>query len=693
MFDRKEMMEAFLCEANEELQKLEIEILALEQSGDSETSIKRIFRVAHTLKGSSAAMGFDEMKTLTHEMENVLDGIRQGRLRVSTELVNVLFACLDALNALRDDIEAEREAQTPTDRIVERLRAIGSGEAGAGGSAAGSGEPGHQGEGGGQAPFEVGEQDAAAIKQAEREGMQAYECLVKLADTCEMRLVRYYVVAERFNSGGQVIATIPELHMDLDVPELRFLVVSGLGEAELKAKIEQIMDVSKVSVARYALTEAPSSEPQIAVAAAAPEVRQAPGAAPVKEQEQKRSSQTIRVGVDRIENMMNLVGELVIDQTRITQLGHLLRDRYPVDENLEMLEQVANHFTRVIGELQESVMKTRMLPIGQLFNRFPRMMRDLSQNLNKDIHLIMEGEETELDRTVIEEIGDPLIHLLRNAIDHGIESKEARLASGKPLVGTVRMTAAHQENQVVLTVEDDGAGIDPERIKQSAVRKGLLTQQAADALTEQECIELVFMPGFSTASTISDVSGRGVGMDIVRNHIEKLNGLIDVQTKPGQGTTFIIKLPLTLAILRGLLVNLGPSTFALPMGSVVEIVRYSTRDIYTLKGQPVVKNRERVIPLLWLHDHFNLPRRKRTRDHVFVVVVGVAEKRIGLIVDELIGNQEIVVKSVGSYIGKIEGVSGATILGDGSVALILDVTGIFQLAGTPKKIGSAPDAE
>lgn len=678
------MMEAFLSEANEELQKLEIEILALEQSGDDERSIQRIFRVAHTLKGSSAAMGFDEMKTLTHEMENVLDGIRQGRLHVTTELVNVLFACLDALNALRDDIEAEREAQTPTDGIVQRLRAIGSAETGAGGPAADV-EPSRQDDGEGLPPFEVAEQEAETIKQAEREGMQAYDCLVALAQTCEMRAVRYHVVAERFNSGGHVIATMPALHVDLDAGELRFLVVSGLEEAELKAQIEQIMDVAQVTVKPFALPEAPCIEPRNANLTEASETRQAPAAAPSKEQEPKRSSQTIRVGVDRIENMMNLVGELVIDQTRITQLGHLLRDRYPADENLEMLEQVANHFTRVIGELQESVMKTRMLPIGQLFNRFPRMMRDLSQNLNKDIHLVMEGEETELDRTVIEEIGDPLIHLLRNAIDHGIESKEARLASGKPLVGTVRMTAAHQENQVVLTVEDDGAGIDPERIKQSAVRKGLLTQQEADALTEQACIELVFKPGFSTASAISDVSGRGVGMDIVRNHIEKLNGLIDVQTKPGQGTTFVIKLPLTLAILRGLLVNLGPSTFALPMGSVVEIVRYSTRDIYTLKGQPVVKNRERVIPLMWLHDHFNLPRRKRTRDHVFVVIVGIAEKRIGLIVDELIGNQEIVVKSVGSYIGKIEGVSGATILGDGSVALILDVTGIFQLAGAPRK--------
>lgn len=673
------MMEAFLSEVNEELEKLEIEILALETAGYTDKNIQSIFRVAHTLKGSSAAMGFNEMKQLTHEMENVLDQIRHGKLPVTTEAVNVLFQCLDTLRLLKEDIEADRTSHTATDAIVAELRSLGDGgqEKPVAVHNPGVAEAGEH-------PFEWNEEHAAALLQAELDGMGAFLCRVMLSELCEMKQVRGHVIAERLNAGGFVVAVHPELTESMEAREICFLVASAFDGEELQRQISNLMDVEQTHISGFRCDMLRAQETESALA---PIVEQSASASPAgKEQDAKRLSQTIRVGVDRIENMMNLVGELVIDQTRIIQLGNRLRDAYPSDENIDVLEQVANHFTRVIGELQESVMKTRMLPIGQLFNRFPRMVRDLSQTLRKEIHLVMEGEETELDRTVIEEIGDPLIHLLRNAIDHGIESKEQRLAMGKPLVGTVRISAAHQENQVVLTVEDDGAGIDPVRMKQSAVRKGLLSQQAADALTDQECIELVFLPGFSTASTISDVSGRGVGMDIVRNHIEKLNGLIDVQTTQGQGTTFIIKLPLTLAILRGLLVKLNTSTFALPMGSVVEIVRYDKRDIYSLKGQPVVKNREKVIPLLWLHDQFHIPRKPRTRDNVFVVIVGIAEKRIGLIVDELIGNQEIVVKSTGSYIGKIDGVSGATILGDGSVALILDVTGIFQLAGQTKPV-------
>jgi len=324
-------------------------------------------------------------------------------------------------------------------------------------------------------------------------------------------------------------------------------------------------------------------------------------------------------------------------------------------------------------------MKTRMSPIDQLFNRIPRMVRDLSNTLGKEVNLVMEGQETELDRTVIEEIGDSLIHLIRNALDHGIEKAEVRRQKNKPEKGTLRIAASHQANQVVLTIEDDGAGIDPEQVKQSAIQKELITPQEAEGMTERELIDLIFHPGFSTAKTVSDISGRGVGMDIVRSQIEKLNGLIEVETRPGEGTTFTIKLPLTLAIVTGLLVKLNGRTFALPMSSVVEIVRIRVGEINTVKEQAVAVIRDKAIPLIWLHDHFGIERQGRKHKNVFIVVVGVAERRLGLVVDELIGNQEIVVKSIGSYIGKIDGISGATILGDGSVSLILDVIGIAKM--------------
>ena len=321
-------------------------------------------------------------------------------------------------------------------------------------------------------------------------------------------------------------------------------------------------------------------------------------------------------------------------------------------------------------------MKVRMLPIEQLFNRFPRMIRDLSQSLHKEIDLVIEGKETELDRTIIEEIGDPLIHLIRNALDHGIETAEERARQGKPPRGLLRITAAHEENQVIITVEDDGAGMDPVKIKDSALRKGVITEEEYSQISDQEAIHLIFRPGFSTASKVSDISGRGVGMDIVQSHIERLNGIIDVETKLGAGTRFRIKLPLTLAIITGLLVKLNDRTFILPMSSVVEIVRMPPNAIQTMKGDSVVVIRDKVLPIVNLHDFFNIPSKPQRKKHQPIVVVGTGEKRMALPVDELLGNQEVVVKGLGSFVGKVEGISGATILGDGRVALIIEVAGI-----------------
>jgi two-component system chemotaxis sensor kinase CheA len=661
--NRSEMMGVFLSEAEELLQLLEIEILHLEQQGESPQIIQNIFRIAHTLKGSSAAMGFEDMKLLTHEMENIFDKIRNQLLPVTQQVVDVLFQCLDHLNGMKKEIEQEGATRTDIDAIVHRLR---------------------------QLETSAQEQPEWANKPLEdQQRLKKWICKIRLSEHCEMKLPRAHIVFNHLKKWGAVLATEPELNRATEETNLRefsYIVETNADSDALRQALSQLMDIEEAEVLPFA-----NDRLDHVLVPLTDANREAEPEKPIPSQdrkEEKKTGQTIRVDVEQLESLMNLVGELVIDQTRIAQIGNVLRDRYASDEMIDDLERISNHFSRIIGELQESVMKTRMLPVERLFNRFPRMVRDLARTLNKDVNLLLEGKETELDRTVIEEISDPLIHLIRNAIDHGLEEAEVRRKRGKPLKGTIRIRASHQENHVVMTVEDDGAGIDAEKVKESAIRKQLIAAKDAEMMSEQEWIQLIFLPGFSTAQTVSDISGRGVGMDIVRNHIEKLNGLIDVETRLGEGTKFTIKLPLTLAILRGLLIKFQETTYALPMNSVIEIVRISKQDIHTVKGQAVVKIREKMIPLIGLHELFRMPSVRRTTQNVFIVVLGLAEKRLGLVVDELIGSQEIVVKSIGSYIGQIEGVSGATILGDGSVALILDVTGIFKLANSLKSFDS-----
>ncbi|GGO01597.1 chemotaxis protein CheA [Saccharibacillus kuerlensis] len=698
--NRDELMRFFLEEADEQLQLLEQEVLRLEQDGGAEATIQCIFRAAHTLKGSSAAMGFETMKNLTHEMENVLDQIRGGKLGVDKSIINVLFLCLDQLNDFKKQIEDRGDCEGDTGPLVEQLKKLIGGDKQT------------------QAPQSVqtsaqdlfGQKERDLLEEAKAEGFRGWTVRLLISESCEMKMARAFILRNRMEECVKVVAMHPGLE-EIDEEamgplEVTYLIACLKERVDIEDHLALVMKDEPVEgfelldehLKQPGRTETSASSEELKFAGnqASPEeeslsVSTAPaisGSAKSEGDEPRRvTGQSVRVDVDRLENLMNLVGELVIDQTRIAQVGGLLRDLVSsdADDTMDEFDSIANHISRVVGELQESVMKTRMLPIEQLFNRFPRMIRDLAQKIDKPINLLLEGKETELDRTVIEEIGDPLIHLLRNSADHGIEGRGKRLASGKPEVGMIRLKAAHQENQVVLTIEDDGGGIDAEKIKQSALSKKLITETQAAQMSEQELIHLIFAPGFSTAKEISDVSGRGVGMDIVRSHIEKLNGIIDVETKLGEGTKFTIKLPLTLAIMRGLLIRIHHSTYALPISSVAEIMRLPRKEIHSIKGQMAVRIREQVLPLVWIHDHFNVPRPAvRSDDNVFIVIVGAAEKRIALVVDELVGNQEIVVKSMGSYVGKVDGVSGATILGDGGVALILDITGIFSLLSRDK---------
>jgi len=667
IFETPEMIGAFIGEVEEQLQLLENGIIELEKNSKNAQVVQELFCVAHTLKGSSATMGFEQMKTLTHEMENVLDKIRNGLLEVSGPVIDVLFECLDYLRMLKKDFASDmNHIKTEITSVVTKLKKVLSQNKPI--NPSGKVEP----------VFVLDAKQQEQIRQALSIGQNVLVCQVKMTEDSPMKSTRACLIMNFLNEWGTVISMVPnvlEVPTNADIDKVAFLLITQMNADALAHKAQNdLMDVSEVNVFPYRVE---NLQPQKKVEETSIKTAN----------EEKRPVHTVRIDVDRLERMMDLVGELVIEQIRIAQVANNLYNQYPSDETVDDLIGISNRVSVLMNELQEGIMKTRMFPVQQLFSRFPRMVRDLSHSLNKEVNLVLEGGETEIDRTIMEEMSDPLIHLIRNAIDHGIESAEIRKQLGKPKKGTLRITALPQDSNVIITVEDDGAGIDVQQIKQLAVKKQIITEQEANNMTEQQLINLIFHTGFSTSQKVSDVSGRGVGMDIVKNHVEKLNGIIDVETYAGAGTKFIIKLPirlpLTLAILKGLLIKINNETYALPMNNVVEIVRKPTTEIESISGQAVAVIRDKAIPLIWLHDYFGIPRGKE-RKNTLIVVLGIAEQRFGLVVDELIGNQEIVVTNLGSYIGRVEGISGATILGDRSVACILDVVGISKLVNSKK---------
>lgn len=641
---RKELLGFFFAEVTEHLEMLEQEIIRLEKDTEDKEIIQNIFRYAHSIKGSSASMGFEHLKALTHQMEYVLDLIRKEKLDATRHVVDVLFECLDALRVLKDEYENENDPSDISD-IVQKLKELTTSE--------------QPKQATGVKTIQVAQNEA--VQKALEAGKPVALFHVLFHETSQARTIRAHLVKKEIEKIGTL------LHMDvtqIDDPAIRtasyYVIKEQENESEVMTKIQHIMDIEGVQSETLKAEEKPKK-------------------APVAKHPKKASNQTVRVDVHKIEDLMNLVGEILIDQTMVSQINQELKGAFQSNEAVSEQERILKHMSRVISEFQENVMKIRMLPIEQLFSRFPRVVRDLSGQLGKEIELVMEGGETELDRTVIEELSDPMIHIIRNSLDHGIESADVRKAAGKPEKGTVTISATHKENQVVLVVEDDGAGIDPEKIKHSALKKGVITPQQAEKMTDNELIHLVFAAGFSTAQTVSDVSGRGVGMDVVRNHIEKLNGMVEIESKKGVGTKMVIKLPLTLAILKAFLIEISKRTFAIPMSSVIEIFRIKKESIQSVNGQKMVKIRDLSIPLYFGHDMFGFNEAQEEQEELVMMLIGIAEKRIGLIVDRLTGNQEIVIKSLGSYVGKIPAISGSTILGDGKVALILDVAGIFKL--------------
>ncbi|MCA0360702.1 MAG: chemotaxis protein CheA [Armatimonadetes bacterium] len=690
--DMSQYIDLFLQEAEEQIEVLEQETLGLEQD-PTDDRLQVIFRAAHTLKGSSRAMGFSQFAEVTHEMENILDRLRNHTLSVTTEIADSILACIDTLAQMVDSIGQGNGDQIECAALVARLRKVQEGGNEAPRPAAGPTQvielPSASGW-----PFRthVSSDLFSALEEAAAAG-PVFHAKVRLASDCVMKFVRAFMAVSIAQEAGELLACHPDqekLEEEEFDTDFELIFTSSLTQEEIDTKFKGISEVENYwlggwqtptdeapevvaePVGSVAQQEVPESAVVTPAAPSAPSTPATQGAA-----RKGDTGQTVRVDVARLDNLMNLVGELVIDRTRISQIGNDLSNRFQ-DPNIDALAETVSHIARITSDLQDQIMKARMMPIETVFNRFPRVVRDLAQKLGKDVKLELLGGETELDRSVIEVIGDPLLHILRNSIDHGLEDPADRVKAGKPAQGTVVVSARHQENHIVIEIVDDGKGIDVERVKRKAVETGFMTQDAVDRLSDKEALQLIFQSGLSTAKEVSEVSGRGVGMDIVRSNIQKLGGLIDLETTVGVGTKTSLRLPLTLAIIRGLLVEVQGEIFVVPLGSVIETLLISPKDIQRINQREVIVIRGMTTPLVRLETVYgsNLNPEANTTDDMYGVIVGLAEQRLGLIVDRLIGEQEVVIKSLSRFCGDVPGVSGATILGDGNVALIMDVNGI-----------------
>lgn len=701
--DMTQYLDLFLQEAEEQLEILEQETLLLEKD-PTDDRMNAIFRAAHTLKGSGRAMGFINLADLTHEMENVLDLLRSKKLQVSTRIADALLRCLDTLRDATASIAGGNGDQVEAKELIQELIACQSERS----SAAVPTAPVET-----SAPVALNfAPDIVEALNAASQQQNVWVAKVVLTQDCVMKYVRVFMVINALQGAGEFLASSPNRE-DLEEEKFDFefsLVFTHEGTDEEIAKtIKSVGEIESVSLSRWApstelqqsetssatVAEAPtdgptesSAVPVEAVkdqAAESPRVDAPTTSAPAAAKavgKKTETGQTIRVDVARLDELMNLVGELVIDRTRLSQIGATLAAKYELDENVEGLAETVGHISRITADLQDQIMKARMLPIETVLNRFPRMVRDLAQKIGKEINLQLEGGETELDRSVIEVIGDPLLHILRNSIDHGIEAPADRESAGKTRAGNVTVRARHQENHIVIEIEDDGRGIDVERVKAKAVSNGLITAEAAERMSEKDALQLIFASGLSTAAQVSEISGRGVGMDIVRSNLVKLGGIIDLETKIGEGTKFSLRLPLTLAIIRGLLVRVAEVIYVVPLGSVIETLLIGSEEMQSVNGKEVVVIRGVTTPIVRLRSVFgnNLSTPAEEAEH-YVVVVGVAENRVGLVVDKLVGEQEVVIKSISRFCGELKGISGATILGNGNVALIVDVNGVLAKVG------------
>ena len=684
--DMSQYLGAFLDETDDNVQRLDDLLLALEKNMTDMDVINEIFRSAHTLKGMAGTMGFTNMMGLTHAMEDRLDAARKGTRPLTENDMNRLFQGLDTLQEMADSIRGGgNDSHIDVSEMVHELRNESPAPAAAAPAqtqpAAGGGDSG------------LSSQDNEWVKKANEEGSNAYCVHVTLSQSCLLKAARAYMVVNRLEEMGEIFRAEPPTDA-LEKEEFDFdfkvYVATPAPAEEVKAAIEKIGDVQSAEVEEVKASEAPAQPAQAQPAAAAPvqeaapaqpapaaqaaPAQAAPAKAPAKKEGAKKSGQTVRVDIGRLDKLMNLVGELVISRARIERLVQEAR--------LRQFDDTLSQLGRISGDIQELVTKLRMVPVSFTFDRFPRLIRDLCKTLNKNVELVLEGEDTELDRTVIDEIGDPMVHLIRNSMDHGIEHPEDRKALGKPEKGILKIAAYQEGSGVVIEVSDDGAGIDPERVKQKAIERGIITEDRAAIMSDDEATQIVLLPGFSMAKQITDLSGRGVGMDAVKTKVEQLGGQFDLVSKKNEGTHVYIRLPLTLAIVLSLLIKVGDETYAISLENVEETIMVRKEDIKTVHGEPTTLLRGEVLSLNVLGDILGSDLGdERDRDEYPVVVVKIGKNKIGFIVSQLIGQQEIVIKSLGRFLSKIDGITGGTILGDGNVALILDVASFYSTKG------------
>ena len=691
--DVSQYLEIFIDESNEHLQSLSDQLMILEKEPENSDTINEIFRAAHSLKGMAGTMGYKRMQNLTHDMENVFSEVRNGNIKVTSDMCDVLFQCLDALENYVSNIQnTQDEGTDDNEPIIKALNSF------IGGNNEESKETQPQtaasavtaGEGTSELAFADFEMNA--VNEALKKGLGVYEIDVTVDENCILKAARAFLVFKNLEGHCDVIKSEPSTQ---DIEDEKFdkkftiVVVSKESMEDISGIIRNVSEI-KSAEAKAITTPFPESEETESKEEAKKEqteVSEAPSSKEAKKEETKKPSMltqakkaaaanskavshTVRVDIDKLDVLMNLVSELIIAKNGLVSAS-ISDDGETASNNQKFTEQI-EYLERVTTNLHESVMKVRMMPIEGVISKFPRMIRDLNKKLNKKMELYITGEETELDRTVLDEIGDPIMHLLRNSADHGLESAEVRAERGKPEVGSIYLNAFQEGNNVVIEVADDGNGIDVEKVKSKAVEKGTLTQEQADALTEKEAIDLLFKPSFSTSDKIADVSGRGVGLDVVKSKIEALGGDVEVKTKYGEGSTFSIRLPLTLAIIQALMVKLGDEKYAIALGSIETIEDVPVSDIKYVHAKEVINLRGSVIPLIRLRDTLDVPGEAEDSDTIIVVIVRKGDKLAGLVVDSLIGQMEIVIKSLGKYININRMISGATILGDGSVALIID---------------------
>lgn len=678
--DMSQYLQIFIEESNDHLQSLNEHLLELEHSPDNIQILNEIFRAAHTLKGMSGTMGFVKMQKLTHNIENVLSDIRSNKIKVNSDMLDILFQCLDALEHYVDEIirtsqegndehpelimaleriinaangETEsKEDQNPTQEMIEESNAN---------------QTVHE------ALLELPESQLYIKDEAINQGLNVYQLNIRLSASCVLKSARAFVIFKDLEMLGEIIHSAPDVQ---DIEDEKFeesfkIVLITEHNAELiKDRVLSVMEVEEVQIDAYERsahregiiededeseeTQEKNKKDEGSLAGQGPNNKQ------------QVAAKSVRVSIERLDNLMNLVSELIIVKTQLEGIKGHSNEEYTTNYNdsIEYLE-------RITDNLHQAVMKVRMVPVESVFNRFPRMIRDVSRKLGKDIELVMSGEDTELDRTVIDEIGDPLIHLLRNAADHGLETTQERKKIGKDPKGTIKLQAYQDGNSVVIEVVDDGKGIDTEKIRESSIKKGLITRESSATLSEQEILELLFKPGFSTSEKITDLSGRGVGLDVVKSKITALGGHVEVKTEKGKGSKFIVRLPLTLAIIQALMVKIGNEKYAIPLNNIQNIEDVRQEEIKFVQQQEVIVLRNEVVPIVRLHKLLDLEQEER--DLMMVVIVKKGEKQIGFMIDSLIGQQEIVIKPLGKYLSHINMIAGATILGNGEVALILDV--------------------